>query len=126
MTKVNKKMTTGISSGSGGAVVSEKPSNGEIYERILMIGEHVLEHNIYQATTPEQRLKGAINSELNWRNSELDFIDSKNYAADFPYLSEVQTYKQNLRDYDYNEGLAENRPSRPVTVKGSQIITGDT
>lgn len=63
--------------------------------------------------------------ELNWRNGELDFIDSKSYAADFPYLSEIQTYKQELRDYDYNEGLTENRPSRPVTVKGSQIITGD-
>lgn len=108
-----------------GAVVSEKPSNGETYERILTMGGHVLERNVYQATTQEQRLEAMVDSEYQWRNGELDFIDSKNYKDDFPYLSEIQTYKQALRDYDYSAGLTENRPSRPVTAKGSQIITGD-
>lgn len=107
-----------------GVVVSEKPSDGETYERILMIGDHILERNIYHATTPEQRLESAIESELNWRNAELDFVDSKNYKDDFPYLQEIQTYKQELRDYDYHSGDSSERPSRPITAKGSQIITG--
>lgn len=62
--------------------------------------------------------------EVRWRNAELDYIDSKNYASDFPYLTEVLQYKQALRDYTEVDGFpATERPQRPLTPKGQPIIT---
>lgn len=109
-----------------GVEVAEKPSNGEEYERLLVIGEHVLERNTYQATTPEQRELEKIEGERAWRNAELDYIDSKNYSPSHTYKAEIDAYIQELKDYPASEGFPNTRPTRPLTPSGQQVITGVT
>ncbi|MFN1620500.1 phage tail assembly chaperone [Vibrio rotiferianus] len=54
----------------------------------------------------------------------MDYVDSKNYGSSFPYFTQVEDYKQALRDYpmqpDFPYG---ERPVRPVNENGNPIIT---
>lgn len=106
-----------------GVEVSEKPSNGEMYERIVMIGDHILEHNVYQASTQSERDALKLESEREWVKSELDLIDSKNYGNTFPYLVAIQEYMQELRDHSKHPDFPNNsRPKEPLTSAGDTVI----
>lgn len=106
-----------------GIIVSGKPSNGEVYERIVMIDGHVLERNVYQAPTKSERDAVKLESEREWVKAELDLIDSKNYGVTFPYIADIQAYMQELRDHSKHEDFPNNeRPMEPITSGGDKVI----
>ncbi|ASI93596.1 hypothetical protein [Vibrio rotiferianus] len=103
--------------------VSEKPQNGEQYVEERWVNGRCAVRIEATATTPEQRTQQKIEEEKAWRNQELAYIDSQSYGESFPYFTQVEDYKQALRDYpmqpDFPYG---DRPVRPTTPSGSQII----
>ncbi|WP_411063248.1 phage tail assembly chaperone [Vibrio rotiferianus] len=100
------------------------PENaGYIKERHL--SGQLLSRMTVQAPTPPtpEQTEIKAQAEKAWRNEEIDYVDSKNYGSSFPYFTQVEDYKQALRDYpiqpDFPYG---DRPVRPTTPSGSHII----
>ncbi|MFH4600084.1 phage tail assembly chaperone [Vibrio diabolicus] len=95
--------------------IKERHLNGQLLSRVTV-----------QAPTPPTPEQTEINvqAEKAWRDGELDYVDSKNYGESFPYFTQVEDYKQALRDYpmqpDFPYG---ERPVRPVNENGNPIIT---
>jgi hypothetical protein len=63
------------------------------------------------------KVKNIIASEQYWVNSELKRTDILVILPDYPYTSELITYRQELRDYD----LEGNRPVNPTTISGKPL-----
>lgn len=105
-----------------GVEVAGKPSNGEVYERLIIIEDHVLERNTYQASTQAERDEQKRLGELQWRNSQLDMIDAKSYKDTHPYIDLINTYMQELRDYPDSPLFPYERPPEPVNENGVKVI----
>ncbi|UTZ44609.1 phage tail assembly chaperone [Vibrio campbellii] len=76
------------------------------------------------ALTPAELEQVKITEEKKWRDEELDYVDSKNYGESFPYFSEIEAYKQALRDYPMQPDFPYcESPKRPKTESGYEIIT---